>query len=331
MEAVPEKLHELSPLGQYVYSFAKKYNVIDFSLNYLNTEPEKELDFLFGSRLYDFCLCFLFAFMMPFIRKFLVKRIYEPLGMRILGRQGEISPKTLSKWTESCWKLTGFTTFSTLAFFVSYGEVWFTDSRYWWLGCTHFPPCNLPVSRGLLLYYCFETGFYMEAINFLIFHETRRRDWAESLIHHIATSILLLYSYYVNFTRVGVVVLLIHDFSDIFLEASKLAKYARAEILSVALFVVFLISWIVCRCVIFPLFVIRSTLFEPVALVAVHIGVEPRPHFEIFNCLLILLFILHIYWTWIIIKILLRLLVTGNADDVREKEEVEETKVVKEE
>ncbi len=35
---------------------------------------------------------------------------------------------------------------------------------------------------------------------------------------------LLVYSYYVNFTRVGVMVLLVHDISDIFLEAAKLCR-----------------------------------------------------------------------------------------------------------
>lgn len=53
--------------------------------------------------------------------------------------------------------------------------MWFTDSRYWWLGCTRFPPCNLPVSRGLLLFYCAETGFYLQAIHFLTFHEVGHR------------------------------------------------------------------------------------------------------------------------------------------------------------
>jgi hypothetical protein len=44
------------------------------------------------------------------------------------------------------------------------------------------------------------------------------------MIHHIATTLLLVYSYYVNFTRVGVMVLLVHDMSDIFLEAAKLCR-----------------------------------------------------------------------------------------------------------
>jgi hypothetical protein len=46
-------------------------------------------------------------------------------------------------------------------------------SRYFWLGCNHFPPCNLGVSRGVLLFYTIETGFYVQAIHFLIFHEVR--------------------------------------------------------------------------------------------------------------------------------------------------------------
>jgi hypothetical protein len=218
-------------------------------------------------------------------------------------------------------------------------QVWFTDSRYWWLGCTKFPPCNLPVSRGVLLFYCAETGFYIQAIHFLAFHEVsepdsalawpwtssllrvpmrpahsalarapcaqeRRKDWLESMIHHIVTTGLLAYSYGVNFTRTGVVVILIHDVSDIFLEAAKLARYSGHENdIGTVFFVIFFLSWVVCRCVIFPAFVIRSTLFEPVVLVAAYLGIEPRPHWEIFNGLLLVLFVLHIYWTYLIFQV----------------------------
>jgi len=39
----------------------------------------------------------------------------------------------------------------------------FTDTRYFWLGCTRFPPCNYPVSRSLRLLYCLQLGFYLQA------------------------------------------------------------------------------------------------------------------------------------------------------------------------
>ena len=39
----------------------------------------------------------------------------------------------------------------------------FTDTRYFWLGCTEFPPCNYEVSRGLRLLYALELGYYLQA------------------------------------------------------------------------------------------------------------------------------------------------------------------------
>ncbi len=44
------------------------------------------------------------------------------------------------------------------------------------------------------------------------------------MTHHVATLALLVYSYWVNFTRVGVMIMLVHDVSDIFLEGAKLAR-----------------------------------------------------------------------------------------------------------
>ena len=46
-------------------------------------------------------------------------------------------------------------------------------------------------------------------------------------------------------------------------QAAKMARYAKApRILPDALFVVFMLSWIASRCIYFPFFIIRSTLFE---------------------------------------------------------------------
>ena len=39
----------------------------------------------------------------------------------------------------------------------------FRDTRYFWLGCTQFPPCNYKVSRGLRLLYAMELGYYLQA------------------------------------------------------------------------------------------------------------------------------------------------------------------------
>lgn len=64
-----------------------------------------------------------------------------------------------------------------------------------------------------------------------------------------------------RFFRVGCMVLLIHDVSDVLMEAAKMCKYCGAETASTVLFVVFMISWFTARLVYFPYSIIRSTLY----------------------------------------------------------------------
>ena len=60
--------------------------------------------------------------------------------------------------------------------------------------------------------------------------KVRRKDFAESLAHHVVTLALLYYSFYANFVRPGLIIMLLHDVSDIFLEAAKLARYAGRQV-----------------------------------------------------------------------------------------------------
>lgn len=46
------------------------------------------------------------------------------------------------------------------------------------------------------------------------------QDFKEQIIHHLATLVLLSFSWCANYIRVGTLVMLIHDASDVFLEVS---------------------------------------------------------------------------------------------------------------
>ncbi len=72
------------------------------------------------------------------------------------------------------------------------------------------------------LYYLIQIGFHSMS---LIFHfvEQRRTDYYAMLIHHVATVILVFVSYSLNYTRIGALVFLVHDFSDVFGCALKLS------------------------------------------------------------------------------------------------------------
>lgn len=56
----------------------------------------------------------------------------------------------------------------------------------------------------------------------VLFHRDRR-DFSEFLLHHILTIALVLFSYSVNFLPVGAIIMLLMDFSDIFVAVFKMA------------------------------------------------------------------------------------------------------------
>ena len=70
------------------------------------------------------------------------------------------------------------------------------------------------------------------------------------------------------------------------------------------------------RLVLFPSVVIRSTLWEVVEV----LGGAPPLHGPL-NALLLALLACHVYWFCLILRVVLRLLTTGRASDVREAED----------
>ena len=63
-----------------------------------------------------------------------------------------------------------------------------------------------------------------------------------------------------RYVRVGSLIMLLHDPSDIFLEAAKLLNYAGLDLTATAAFAGLLCSWMVLRLILLPLWVIRSCM-----------------------------------------------------------------------
>ncbi|PIO58946.1 Longevity-assurance protein [Teladorsagia circumcincta] len=129
------------------------------------------------------------------------------------------------------------------------------------------------------------------------------------------------------FFRAGTLVLISHDLADILLEFGKLTRYDRnLKTLTNACFVVFLTGWIVTRLGYYPLVLVRSALFEAAALIqpdydlldVTQVPYAPRAIILMLFCLLIL----HIFWTIIIMKIVVKTITQGEAGDVRSDSEL---------
>ncbi|VVB00729.1 unnamed protein product [Arabis nemorensis] len=80
---------------------------------------------------------------------------------------------------------------------------------------------------SLKLFYMCQCGFYVYGVAALLAWETRRKDFAVMISHHIITIILIESSYLVGFFRIGSIILAVHD---VFMESAKIFKYSGKEL-----------------------------------------------------------------------------------------------------
>ncbi|XP_050374015.1 ceramide synthase 1 LOH3-like [Argentina anserina] len=283
----------------------------------------------------DFAVLPFFVLFFPIVRLFLDTFVFEKLGRRIIFGKGHRLPdvqtddqkRKIRKFKESAWKCIYYLSAELLALSVTYNEPWFTNTKYFWIGPGDqvWPDQKTKLKLKGVYMYC--AGFYTYSIFALIFWETRRSDFGVSMGHHVATVILLLLSYIFRFTRVGSVVLALHDASDVFLEVGKMSKYGGAEGIASFSFILFVMSWIILRLIYYPFWILWSTSYEIIlTLDKEKHAVEGPIYYYVFNTLLYCLLVLHIFWWVLIYRMLVKQIQQRGqlSNDVRSDSEAED-------
>lgn len=221
-------------------------------------------------------------------------------------RRSQDKPSTLTKFCENSWRCSYYTYSFFYGLIILWNKPWLWDINQ----CYRNYPYH-SVSNDVWWYYMISMAFYW-SLSISQFFDVKRKDFWQMFIHHIVTIVLLSFSWVTNLTRIGSLVLLVHDSADIFLEVAKMAKYANYQKFCDFVFVIFTILWIVTRVGIFPFWIIYSTLIEAPKLVPMF------PAYYVFNTLLCLLLILHSIWTYVIIKIAYNAFYAGQMEgDIR--------------
>ncbi|VDL77090.1 unnamed protein product [Nippostrongylus brasiliensis] len=137
---------------------------------------------------------------------------------------------------------------------------------------------------GYPWYYMVEMSFYYSLL-LASFYDVKRSDFWQLIVHHVVTIGLLSSSFTINFIR-----------------------------------------WIVTRLGYYPLVLVRSALFDAAGLI--------QPDYELLDftqvpyapriiiIMLFILLLLHIFWTAIIMKIVVKTITEGEAGDVRSDSEL---------
>ncbi|PVD29850.1 hypothetical protein C0Q70_09107 [Pomacea canaliculata] len=154
------------------------------------------------------------------------------------------------------------------------------------------------IDTEIYTFYLLELSFYWSLLFAIIFQKDyQKKDKNEMILHHCVTILLIYFSWACNFVRVGTLVLVVHDVADPWLAVAKMAKYAKKQATCEAFFGIFSVVWIISRCCIYPLWVLNTSAVE------IHDYVTTFPAYWFFNGLLFVLQILHLLWTYLILRI----------------------------
>jgi hypothetical protein len=239
-----------------------------------------------------------------------------------------LDEKKIVKFVEAFWRAFFYTCFCLLgyyALFVPETASWISDPAENWRNWPYHQ-----INPTILLYYQIELGCYFHQ---LLWTDRNHSDSLEMMIHHIVTISLIVISYLTNFFRVGTTILLIHDISDVFLESAKVFHYSSKpqshqwlkNVVDV-IFGIFAVTFFVTRLVIYPGFVLRSVFTDGYNT----FGLGWWGAY-VYSVLLLALQCLHVFWFYLIARMIYKLIFDSLGGDVRSDDEDEEVVVRKKE
>lgn len=163
--------------------------------------------------------------------------------------------------------------------------------------------------------------------------KTCRGDFREMCIHHIITNMLVFISSTMRFTRIGSMVFLVHDISDVPVDLSKLANFVKWKKTTISFFVLMMLVWLATRMLIFPCVIMRSVFFETQFLMIKNGGIVKQVHHDAWKVviagLLVCILALQFLWFGMMLKIGFVLVSKGETHDLTEHKRGEKSCVEK--
>lgn len=281
-----------------------------------------------------FAICCLF-------RKFFVNTLFYKLGDKFLVHKPQWTPEyrdfRVKRFALCLFKAIYFFYSASFGFVLFKHEDWMPkilygtgkqEYKYLWESYPYqeYNPC-------IVFYYIFGLGYHLHSLVFHMMSE-KKGDYMENLLHHLATVFLMVFSFCNQCTRIGVLVLIVHDLVDFVLYIGKVCHDMKNQVPVYIIFSTLVIIYFKYRVYYFP----RYIIWEGALLGNQYLPFEVPGLFTNYYMMIGLLWVLwglHLYWFYLIIMMIVDMIKangsiidphTVNKKDDDKKEEKEDGK-----
>ena len=171
--------------------------------------------------------------------------------------------------------------------------------------------------------YWSQFAYYAVALAAFLFHRgnyASRGHVALDVAHHIASIALMTISWRFKIHRIGMMLMILLDPTDILISAAKLAREFGFRRIGTFIFFVFAALWFYMRVYCYTIY-----LMMPLAFDVIHVRQRDELYYNstahfLTYIILAIVYVMQLVWTWYIAKIVWRTFRTGEAVDIRDEE-----------
>jgi ceramide synthetase len=238
------------------------------------------------------------------LTQFVVRYVLRPVAGMLVVKKAKWSPEVhevkLRRFGSASFKALFFSVFTSYTYWTVLGDAsWLPPAMFgkgstqncWGVG--NAGDTQAPPGDAFTFYYQIAIAYHCSELAFQIIFELDKPDFTEMMIHHSTTCFLLIVSFFMNYVRVGSLVLFLHDISDIPVYFTKMFVDTPYKIVTFIFYLGMLVSWGYLRLYVFPAYVIRSVLYETTEEISVQGNLIQCYGF---SAALSLLLCLHVYW-----------------------------------
>lgn len=252
---------------------------------------------------------------LSFLRCLLITFVFKPMARMLNITDFKATQRFIEQW----WSVIYYSVSWSCGMVLYHKSSYFFNCYNLFAGWPHDQ-----LSGFMKTYYLIQTASWFQ--QFIVLHlEARRKDHYQMLSHHIVTILLCTGSYRFYFTRIGHIILLMMDIVDVTLSFAKILKYSGFQTLCDVMFIVFMGVWIVSRhgfynYVLYYTFrYARSIMNMNCNTIAGAAAKMCYTDVQIdgFLALLAALQVIMCVWMYMILKVAIRVVTGGDADDIR--------------